>query len=201
MTLDFTVTLDQAATGTATVDYATADGTATAGEDYTATSGTLTFAAGETAKTVSVPVLDDAHDEPRETLTLTLTNPAGLRITDGEATGTIVNTEAPTAPAPGDGTAAAFAELPPAPDPTDPPEETEDTAPQQPDAPPAVSFVIYHVPTAGAAAVDRYTQATTLLTDAGIAYRAVTGDVRVTEAPGRDPGLRGDAQTRHRRVR
>ena len=33
------------------------------GRDYTAVSGTLTFAAGETAKTVSVPVLDDAHDE------------------------------------------------------------------------------------------------------------------------------------------
>ena len=51
----------------------TSDGTATAGSDYTATSGTLTFAAGETAKTVSVPVLDDAHDQSSETLTLTLT--------------------------------------------------------------------------------------------------------------------------------
>ncbi len=92
-TLDFTVTLDNAAAGFATVDYATADGTATAGEDYTATRGTLTFAAGETAKTVSVPVLDDAHDEAMETLTLTLTNAVGMRIADGEATGTIVNTE------------------------------------------------------------------------------------------------------------
>ena len=35
VTLDFTVTLDQAPGSAVTVDYATADGTATAGEDYT----------------------------------------------------------------------------------------------------------------------------------------------------------------------
>ena len=45
------------------VDYATGSGTATAGSDYTSTSGTLTFAAGETSKTVSVPVLADAVNE------------------------------------------------------------------------------------------------------------------------------------------
>ena len=54
--LSFAVTLDPAATGRLTVDYATADGTATAGSDYTTTSGTLTFAAGERSKTVSVPI-------------------------------------------------------------------------------------------------------------------------------------------------
>ena len=61
-TLAFAVTLSRAPSGTVTVDYATSDGTAAAGSDYTATSGTLSFAAGETEKTVSVPVLDDAHD-------------------------------------------------------------------------------------------------------------------------------------------
>ena len=91
--LAFAVTLDKAAAGAVTVDYATSDGTATAGADYTATSGTLAFAAGETAKTVSVPVLDDAHDEGEETLTLTLSNAVGARIADGEATGTIENTD------------------------------------------------------------------------------------------------------------
>ena len=74
-----------------TVDYATADGTAVAGEDYTATSGTLTFAAGETVKTVNVPVLDDAVDEGEETFTFRLSNATGGRIGDGEATGTIAN--------------------------------------------------------------------------------------------------------------
>ena len=93
VTLDFAVTLNRAASATVTVDYATADGTATAGADYTATSGMLTFAPGETAKTVNVPVLDDAHDDDGETLTLTLSNASGARIRDGEATGTIENSD------------------------------------------------------------------------------------------------------------
>ena len=76
-TIDFTVSLSRATRAAVTVAYATADGTATAGSDYTATSGTLTFAAGETEQTVSVPVLDDAHDEGEETLTLRLTNGHG----------------------------------------------------------------------------------------------------------------------------
>ena len=92
-TLAFAVTLNRAPSGTVTVDYATSDGTATAGSDYTAASGTLTFAAGETEKTVSVPVLDDAHDEGSETLTLTLSNASGAHIADGSATGTINNTD------------------------------------------------------------------------------------------------------------
>ena len=68
---------------------------ATAGADYTAASGTLTLAAGETSKTVSVAVLDDALDEGSETLTLTLTNPepSSVRLADAEATGTIRNTD------------------------------------------------------------------------------------------------------------
>ncbi len=89
--LDFTVTLGRAASGAVSVQYATADGSATAGSDYTATSGTLNFAAGETAKTVSVPVIDDSHNEGDETLTLTLSNATGAWIADGEATGTIEN--------------------------------------------------------------------------------------------------------------
>ena len=85
------VALSRAASGTLTVDYATSDGTATAGEDYTATSGTLTFEAGESKKMIEVTVLDDAHNEGEETLTLRLSDPSGGRVTDGEATGTIEN--------------------------------------------------------------------------------------------------------------
>ena len=75
------------------MDYATKDGTAAAGADYTAASGTLTFAAGETAKTVSVALLDDAVDEGKETFTLTLSNPRGafLRAMHREAKGVIKN--------------------------------------------------------------------------------------------------------------
>ena len=93
-TLDFVVTLGRARPVETSVGYATSDGTATAGSDYTAKSGRLTFMAGETEMTVEVAVLDDAHDEGSETLTLTLSNPSGAVIDDGEATGTITNTDA-----------------------------------------------------------------------------------------------------------
>ena len=76
-----------------TVRYRTKNGTAKAGKDYSKASGTLTFAAGETAKTVSVAVLDDAHDEGTETFTLRLSRAKGAAIADGEATGTIVNSD------------------------------------------------------------------------------------------------------------
>ena len=91
--LSFPVTLAEAQTSVVTVRYATADGTATAGTDYVSVSGALRFAPGETAKTVTVPVLNDAHDEGRETLTLALSRPFGAALADGEATGTIMNTD------------------------------------------------------------------------------------------------------------
>ena len=89
--LVFAVTLSRAASRALTVAYATSDGSAQAGVDYTAASGTLTFQAGESSKTVEVVVLDDAHDEGEETLTLTLSSASGGLLTDGEATGTIEN--------------------------------------------------------------------------------------------------------------
>ncbi len=96
----FAVTLGRASRHTVTVDYATSDGAgasaAVAGQDYEARSGTLTFAAGETTQTVSVPVVQDSHDEGEETFTLTLSNPAGGNawLADALATGMIVNTDA-----------------------------------------------------------------------------------------------------------
>ena len=89
--LAFAVTLSRAASAALTVDYATADGSAHAGDDYTAASGTLTFQTGESAQTITVAVLDDAHNEGEETLTLTLSNVSGGVLTDSEATGTIEN--------------------------------------------------------------------------------------------------------------
>ena len=92
-TIDFAVSLSRETHASVTVDYTTADGSATAGEDYTRTSGTLSFAAGETEKTVAVPVLDDAVDEGEETFTLRLSDATGARIADGVATGTIENSD------------------------------------------------------------------------------------------------------------
>ena len=91
--LEFTITLSHAVSGTVTVDAATADGTAIAGQDYRAKSRTTTFAPGETTKALWVKVIDDTHDEGSETMTVTLSNPSGAYIIDGEATGTIHNSD------------------------------------------------------------------------------------------------------------
>lgn len=57
----------------ASVDYATANGTASAGTDYTAASGTVTFAAGEFEKTINVTTLD-AGQTLDKNFTVTLSN-------------------------------------------------------------------------------------------------------------------------------
>ena len=99
--LTFTVKLSQAATGPVTVQYSTADGTATSGGDYTARSGTLTFAAGETSKTVSVPILGDTSVEANEAFTVALSGASGATIADGSAVGTITNDDVAPPPATG----------------------------------------------------------------------------------------------------
>ena len=91
--LVFMVTLFGIADATVEVDYATANGTASEGTDYSAASGTLTFRRHDVAKAVTVPVLDDGHDEPAETVVLRLSNPRSARIADPEGTGTIVNSD------------------------------------------------------------------------------------------------------------
>ena len=93
--MTFTVRLEPHGLGIVTVDYATRDGSARAGEDYTATGGTLRFNSLETERTVTVPITDDTVPDDGETFTLRLSNPDGakLRDGDGEATGTIHNSE------------------------------------------------------------------------------------------------------------
>ena len=90
--LAFTVTLSRTTGADVTVDYETSDGTAEAGADYTATSGTLTIGAGSRSAGIDVPVLDDAHDDDDETLTLS--NPTNAVLDDATATGTIDNNDA-----------------------------------------------------------------------------------------------------------
>ena len=92
-TLEFSVTLDRERHAQVQVDYATRDESAVAGEDYVAASGTLSFAPEDTEKTVTIDVLPDAHDEGAETMKLKLSNAQGARIEDGEAIGTINNSD------------------------------------------------------------------------------------------------------------
>ena len=87
--LEFRVTLSVESGKEITVGYATSDGSATAPADYAETSRTLTINAGETEATISVPIVNDGIVESDETMTLTLSNPRNVTISDGSATGTI----------------------------------------------------------------------------------------------------------------
>ena len=87
----FAVTLAGTTTRRVTVAYATADGTAVAGADYVAASGTLTLAPGETRRTLSVALLDDAADEPEERFALALSSPAHAVLGTASATWTIID--------------------------------------------------------------------------------------------------------------
>lgn len=93
--LGFTVTRSGATTGTYTVTYATANGTAIAGNDYNANSATLTFAAAG-SQPVTVTTIDDSLSEPNENFSVNLTGASGgATITPGQgtATGTIIDNE------------------------------------------------------------------------------------------------------------
>ncbi|HUP42750.1 MAG TPA: Calx-beta domain-containing protein [Thermoanaerobaculia bacterium] len=63
--------------GQVSVQYATQAGTATPQDDYEPRSGTLTFAAGETSKTVTVPLKNDGEAEGLKAFGITLSSPGG----------------------------------------------------------------------------------------------------------------------------
>ncbi len=89
--LVFVVSLDVLSGRSVSVNYATANGTATSGGDYGVASGTLNFAAGETSKTVVVPVYGDTQVESNETFFVNLSNPGNAALGDGQGVGTILN--------------------------------------------------------------------------------------------------------------
>ncbi|NCR19195.1 MAG: hypothetical protein GPJ22_19005, partial [Microcystis aeruginosa LL13-03] len=91
-----TVKLTGISQQTFTVDYNTNDGTAKAGEDYTTVSGKLTFNAGESVKTITVPINNDTAYEGNETFTLNLSNPTGGAVLGtSTATITIIDNDVP----------------------------------------------------------------------------------------------------------
>ena len=97
-TVDFAVTLSVASGSAVTVNYATSDGSATAGtgygNDYTETTGTLTFAAGETRKSINVPLRNDDIYEGEESFTVGLNNAMGtVTMSRATATGSIEDDE------------------------------------------------------------------------------------------------------------
>ncbi|MGE0256480.1 MAG: beta strand repeat-containing protein [Alphaproteobacteria bacterium] len=107
-TVTFTVTLTRAAAQSVVVDYQTVGGFgitgATAGSDFVHQIGSLTFAPGQTERTVTITLLDDAGIELPETFDLQLTaahlDPSGantpVTIADGTGVGTIIDDDAYT---------------------------------------------------------------------------------------------------------
>ena len=53
------------------------NGVASSRCDYAASVGAVTFAAGESFKTISIPIVDDSYAEGTETFTISLSNPNG----------------------------------------------------------------------------------------------------------------------------
>jgi hypothetical protein len=78
--LDLTVTRSGDTAGAATIDYASADGTASERSDYMSARGTLFFNAGEVTKTIPVFIVDDRFGEGAETFTVNLSNPVGCTL-------------------------------------------------------------------------------------------------------------------------
>ena len=91
----FTVTLSAASGQSVQVNYATADGTATQPADYTNTSGTLTFTAGQTTRTITVPVIGETVPEANETFFVNLSGAVNATIADNQGLGTISNDDVP----------------------------------------------------------------------------------------------------------
>lgn len=78
------------ASGAATVNYATANGTATAGSDYYAVSGSVTWADGDSSdKQVLVPIRPDAVNDGGETFTFTLSGAIGATLVPSQSVATV----------------------------------------------------------------------------------------------------------------
>ena len=86
--------------GTASVRYSTADGTAYAGGHYSAKAGTLNFAGNDIFKTISIPIIPNTTVGTDKTFTVTLSRPgAGTELgAVSEIEVTIVNNDTGDAP-------------------------------------------------------------------------------------------------------
>jgi Ca2+-binding RTX toxin-like protein len=78
-----TLTLSSPATDMLTVHYETLGIDAKAGSDFISTSGTLTFLAGDVSKVINISVYGDPDPESDEDFTLSLTDPQGMRLSNG----------------------------------------------------------------------------------------------------------------------
>ncbi len=89
-TMTFNVHLSKPAPATKVrVRYSTSPGSATDGGDYTTTSGMLIFEEGQSAATVTVPLIDDAIEEEGETFSVMLFDAVNATVGNWSGIGTI----------------------------------------------------------------------------------------------------------------
>ncbi len=88
-TASVTINRSRNTSSAASVQVATANGTATAGSDYTAVSQPVNFAAGVTSQTVSIPITDDSLIESNETVSLALSSPSATALLGSPSTATL----------------------------------------------------------------------------------------------------------------
>ncbi len=94
-TVDVRLTLDQVAIGGESVQVSVIDGTAVLGQDYVSHIQTVTFAAGQTAATVRIDIIDDNVRENKELFFVYLFAPNNLVIVDDRAAITIEDNQGP----------------------------------------------------------------------------------------------------------
>ena len=92
----FTVSRSGDTSGSSSVDFDTADGTANQGIDFIGTSGTLTFPANDSnPQTITVQVSGDTDVELDETFFVDLSGATGSMISDSQGQGTITSDDIP----------------------------------------------------------------------------------------------------------
>ena len=97
--MEFVASLTSARNREVTIRWSTSDVTAVAGSDYSSTSASdIVFAAGETEKTVTIPITSDTDDEADETFEVKAVSAVGLTLEGNDfdaAVGTILDDDLP----------------------------------------------------------------------------------------------------------
>ena len=89
----FVVRLSQASAQAVQFNVQTVNGTATSGSDYGAKDGLRVIQAGEVEKIIWVPTINDTQPEGNETFGMQLSDAVGAQITNGSASGTILDND------------------------------------------------------------------------------------------------------------
>jgi hypothetical protein len=90
-TATFTVSLSGATGASASVSYATQDGTARAGSDYASKSGSLSFSGTTTQRQIQVSTIQDSTGENAESFFVNLSNASGAAISKAQGGAVVVD--------------------------------------------------------------------------------------------------------------